>query len=243
MGKYPMSPDCPSLLVVDDDMDTCANLADILGDVGGYRVDIAHDGLTALKLVHERIYDVALLDLKMPGMDGLTLYRELKKLRHGTVAILVTAFATEFAMNEAFQLGIWQIVKKPVAFPRLLRLVEQALDQPLVLVVDDDRDLCENLWDLLRESGYRVCLAHDASQAQERLEAVSYRVVLVDLKLSEGDGRNVLRQVQSVRPEARTVLITGYPGELGPHSELVDAIYTKPLDVRRLLATLEQLSV
>src|SRR5512147_828002 len=78
-----MSPQSPTLLLVDDDVDICANLADILGDLGGYRVDVAHDGPTALELVRQRPFDVALLDLKMPGMDGLTLYRELKKLRAG----------------------------------------------------------------------------------------------------------------------------------------------------------------
>ena len=80
----------PSILVVDDEVDTCRNLSDILTDLG-YRVDVAHDGLTALELVRQKPYDVALLDLKMPGMDGLTLYREIKKVRAGTVAIVVTA--------------------------------------------------------------------------------------------------------------------------------------------------------
>ena len=46
-------------------------------------------------------------------------------------------------------------------FSKLLQLMEEAIDQPLVLVVDDDRDLCENLWDVLRDRGFRVCLAHD----------------------------------------------------------------------------------
>src|SRR5579864_5581971 len=80
----------PSILVVDDDVDTCRNLSDILTDLG-YRVDTAHDGPTALELVRQNAYDVALLDYKMPGMDGLTLYREIKRLRAGTVAIVVTA--------------------------------------------------------------------------------------------------------------------------------------------------------
>ena len=39
--------------------------------------------------------------------------------------------------------------------------MEEAIDQPMVLVVDDDRDLCDNLWDLLRDRGFRVSLAHD----------------------------------------------------------------------------------
>src|SRR5438445_321145 len=79
------SPGHPRILVVDDDVDTCRNLSDILTDLG-YQVETAHDGLTALELVRRRPYEVALLDYKMPGMDGLTLYREIKKLRAGTVA-------------------------------------------------------------------------------------------------------------------------------------------------------------
>ena len=81
------------ILVVDDDVDTCRNLTDILTDLG-CRVDTAHDGPSALERVRKKRYYVALLDLKMPGMDGLTLYREIKKLSAGTVAIIVTAYAT-----------------------------------------------------------------------------------------------------------------------------------------------------
>src|SRR6516225_1846663 len=203
-GPSPESPHDSSILVVDDEVDTCKNLSDILTDLG-YRVDIAHDGLSALELVRKNPYEVALLDLKMPGMDGLTLYREIKKIRSGTVTILVTAYASGETAEEALAAGAWQVVPKPVDFPTLLSLVDEALGQPLVLVVDDDRDLCANLWDLLRERGFRVCLAHGVSQAEERLETASYRVVLVDLKLPEGDGRAVIRRVQSSHPEARTV--------------------------------------
>src|SRR5450755_2500750 len=59
-----------SILVVDDEEDTCRNLSDILTDLG-YHVDTAHDGPAALEMVRHKRYDVALLDLKMPGMDGL----------------------------------------------------------------------------------------------------------------------------------------------------------------------------
>jgi len=66
------SPHEPRVLVVDDEPDTCNNLSDILTDLG-YRVDCAYDGPAALELVHKGPYDVVLLDLRMPGMDGLTL--------------------------------------------------------------------------------------------------------------------------------------------------------------------------
>jgi CheY-like chemotaxis protein len=87
-----MTEPTPSILLVDDEEDICAVMADILAD-RGYQVDVAHEGKAALALVERQPYDVALLDYKMPGMDGLTLYREIKMLRSETVALLVTAYA------------------------------------------------------------------------------------------------------------------------------------------------------
>src|SRR5215211_3519025 len=100
-----MSPESPtragaSILVVDDDVDTCRNLSDILTDLG-YHVETANDGPSALELVKCNAYDVALLDYKMPGMDGLTLYRAIKKVRAGTVALVVTAYAEGTTSEEA----------------------------------------------------------------------------------------------------------------------------------------------
>jgi CheY-like chemotaxis protein len=77
------------------------------------------------------------------------------------VAIVVTAYAGGDTKAEALAAGAWQVLSKPVDLPMLLNLMEEALGQPLVMVVDDDHDLCANLWDLLRERGFRVCLAHE----------------------------------------------------------------------------------
>jgi CheY-like chemotaxis protein len=241
-----MSAASPTILVVDDDMDTCRNLSDILTDLG-YHVDTAHDGPTALDLVQRRAYDVALLDYKMPGMDGLTLYRAIKKVRAGTVAIVVTAYAGGTTAEEALQAGAWQIVSKPVEFPRLLGLVNQALDQPLVLVVDDDPDLCSTLWDVFRERGYRVSIAHDERQAAACLGDASFKAVLIDMKLPAGDGTSVFRLVRTANPQARTIVITGHRTETDEAVQQIldagaDAVCYKPFDVPRLLDTLDQLT-
>jgi CheY-like chemotaxis protein len=235
-----------SILVVDDEADTCRNLSDILTDLG-YDVDTALNGFAALELVRQKRYDVALLDLKMPGMDGLTLYRELRKLCSETVAIVVTAYASKATAEEALAAGAWQVLPKPVDFPRLLELVEVVLGQPLVMVVDDDHDLCANLWDLLRERGYRVAVAHDESEANHMLQAHDFSIVLIDMKLPRGDGGRVFQRVRQTNPQARTVVITGHRIEMDPLVQRVvaegaDAVCYKPFDVPRLLSTLQQLS-
>jgi two-component system, NtrC family, response regulator HydG len=241
-----MTGNVAAILVVDDDVDACQNLADILGDLG-YSVDVAHDGPSALEKVRRRAYDVALLDLKMPGMDGLTLYREIRKLQSSAVAIIVTAFAGGALAEQALAAGAAHVVAKPVDFPRLRRLVDEAVGQPLVMVIDDDADLCASLWDLLRERGFRVGIAHNEREASERLADQAFKVVLIDMKLPNGSGASVYRLVRGHRPEARTVLITGYRAEMDAVvrqvvAEGADAVCYKPFDVAALLQTVAKLA-
>jgi DNA-binding NtrC family response regulator len=236
----------PSVLVVDDEKDTCSNLQDILTDLG-YRVDVAYDGPSTLELVKQNAYDIALLDLRMPGMDGLELYRRIKELRSGTVAIIVTAYATSDTAQAAQHAGAWRILPKPVDFPRLMDCVDEALDQPLVMIVDDDQDLCDSLWDVLRERGYRVCTAHSIKGAEQRLRDRDHKVVLIDMKFPEGDGGELYRLVRQTAPQARTILITGCRDETEQlvgrvMNEGADAVCYKPFDVDRLLSTLQRLA-
>jgi DNA-binding response OmpR family regulator len=236
----------PSVLVVDDEADICDNLRDILTDLG-YDVDTACDGPSALELVKAKHYDVALLDLRMPGMDGLELYRRIKALRSGTVAMIVTAYATDAATQAVLQAGAWKVVAKPVDFTRLMQWIDEALDQPIVLVIDDDEDLCQTLWDILRDQGYRVSLAADGAQAANCLRERDHRVVLIDMKLPQSDGAEVFRLVRQTNPQARTVLITGCRGDVERKIEEAlgqgaDAVCYKPFDVERLLETIRALS-
>jgi two-component system, NtrC family, response regulator HydG len=239
------APAAPSILVVDDEPDICENLRDILTDLG-YQVDTAGDGLSALELVRHKHYDVALLDLRMPGMDGLELYRRLKQVRADTVAMIVTAYATDETAQAALQAGAWKVVAKPVDFSFLMQLIDEALDQPVVLVIDDDDDLCESLWDILREQGYRVALACDAGQAAHRLQERLFQVVLIDMKLPQADGAEMFRLVRQTNPQARTVLITGFRGAMERKIEEAvrdgaDAVCYKPFDVSKLLGTIQNL--
>jgi two-component system response regulator HydG len=133
-----------------------------------------------------------------------------------------------------------------VELPELLGLVEEALSHPLVLVVEDDHDLCVNMWDLLRDRGYRVGMAHDEATATAALSDAVFQVVLIDLKLPDSDGGRVFQRVRAANPEARTVLITGCQGEMsGIIEELLgsgaDALCYKPFDMDHLLSTIRRL--
>lgn len=235
-----------SILIVDDEVDTCENLRDIFTDLG-FEVGVANDGPGALELLRDRHYDVALLDLKMPGMDGLELYCRIKKLRAGTVAMIVTAYATDSTAKAALSAGAWRVVAKPVDPGMLLRLVDEAMGQPLVMVIDDDSELCESLWDVFRENGLRVSIAHSFSEATSLLKDTQLNVALIDLRLPEGDGSQMFHLVRKTNPQSRTIIITGHRSETEERVAAMlaagaDAVCYKPFDVQTLLQTIEKLA-
>ena len=199
-----------SVLIVDDEADACENLRDILTDLG-YRVDTARNGLQAIDLISRTAYDIALLDLKMPGMDGLSVYRKMKQLQPETVAIVVSAFAGSELADRAIQEGASRLVAKPVDMPHLLQAIEGSLAQPLVLVVDDDDDFCENLWQLLKAHDYRPALARSVREARRQLtgKRIDFTVMPLNLWPSSCDATShdgLLRSPpKGAKPVSRTI--------------------------------------
>jgi CheY-like chemotaxis protein len=116
----------PTILVVDDDTDTCRNMADLFGDFG-YKIETAEGGHAALDKARRERYDLGLLDLRMPGMSGLTLCRRLKELQPPMVTMIVTAYDDSDLDTAARAAGARYIVLKPVDFPRLLGLIADVL--------------------------------------------------------------------------------------------------------------------
>jgi len=231
----------PSLLIVDDEVDACRNLSDIFTDLE-YQVDTASGGLEALEMMRSAHFDVAVLDLMMPGMDGISLYYEMKRRSPETVTVLATAYPNHPRVDHGIKSGLWKILSKPVDLSQLVTLLDEAVKQPLILVVDDDQDFCASLWDLLRDEGYRVAVAHDLRSATTRLQNNGFGIVLVDLRLPDGDGRELLQTVRRLESDARTILITGHrPDNSGEQARSIpaDAVCYKPFDVRELLALIE----
>src|SRR5262245_35157663 len=132
----------------------------------------------------------------MPGMDGVELYKEIKRRSSGTVAVIISAYASTSAANDALEAGAWRILSKPVDVTHVLQCLAEALGQPLVMLVDDDEELCASLWDILRLQGIRVKMIHTAADATAALENDEFQVAVVDLKLPGGDGLQVCAEVQ-----------------------------------------------
>jgi DNA-binding response OmpR family regulator len=115
LAPVPTATSSPRVLVVEDDRDLAQNLCDFLV-LKGYQTDHATDGLTALNLVRGCHYDVAVVDLMLPGLDGITLCQRIREDVRSTLPIVVLTARDELDTKvTAFDIGADDYVVKPTA--------------------------------------------------------------------------------------------------------------------------------
>ena len=101
------------ILVVDDEIEACNALKEFL-EVKGYEVYTAQDGKTALDQVQELSPQLVLLDMIMPGMHGIEVLQEIKKVDPKIGVIMVTVVTDESQAKKALELGAYDYITKPV---------------------------------------------------------------------------------------------------------------------------------
>lgn len=119
----------PRILVVDDE----ASIRDLLAKtlaLAEYDVDTAPDAPTALTRVRAAHYDLLIADLRMPGMDGLTLIRQTKRIRAELPVIIITGYSSEASAIEAVNLGVAGYLRKPFRVPEVLAAAAKVLGAP-----------------------------------------------------------------------------------------------------------------
>jgi excisionase family DNA binding protein len=122
------APGRPRVLVVDDESAIRDLLAKTLA-LAEYDVDLAPDGRAALERLRIIPYDLLITDLKMPGIDGLTVIREARRLKTDIPVIIITGFSTEASAIEAVNLGVSGYLTKPFRVPRVLAAAAKALGE------------------------------------------------------------------------------------------------------------------
>jgi DNA-binding NtrC family response regulator len=117
------------ILIVDDEPDSCDTLSRSLR-CRGYRVDVAYDGPTALRLAEQNDYGLAVIDYHMPGMNGVDLFRHLREKRPNMTGIFLTGYTTIDVVYPAIREGILRILPKPVDFAELDPIIDEFVGAP-----------------------------------------------------------------------------------------------------------------
>jgi len=131
-----VAPATPRVLVVDDDSAVRDTLADIL-ELSRLDIDTASDGAAALERLRAHRYDLLVTDLRMPGLDGMQVVAEAKRLRPGIKTVIVTGFPSQASAIGAVNLGVDGYLTKPFQPMDVLIATARALNPGLSITQTD----------------------------------------------------------------------------------------------------------
>lgn len=204
-------------LVVDDDRFLVKTLADVLR-LQGWEVTTAYTGAEAVNAAARQPFDVVLMDIRMPEMDGVAAFKAMKTVKPDVRVVLMTAYAGDDLITEATNAGAVRILSKPVDVRSLLTLLDAQAPGKCVLVVDDDVTFLRTLSDVLALRGYRAVVAHSVDEATRILRTDRPKAVLLHVHIGQRSMAETVRAVHELNPSVSLVLYSGQPGaaeELG----------------------------
>lgn len=228
------------VLVIDDEEGMRITLAASL-ELEGYEVVEARDGIQALELVRQQEFTLVISDIRMPGLNGVETFRELKRIQPELTVVLMTAFALEKLIEEAIAEGVYTVIHKPFSMDHLARIVARAVDSPAVLVVDDIPKVADSIVAVLREAGLSAHAVHDGRAAVQHVIERGIDVCVLDLVMPDQDGVTTCAQMRKLKKRVTVIAMTGHAVP-----EMVSAIMSKggyaclhkPFDARELIHTI-----
>lgn len=231
-----------SILVVDDHPGMCMTLRDILEEEG-YRVATATSGRQALEICANQTFDLVLLDVRMPDLNGVEVFRELKNYAVDSRVIMMSAYPVEDLKRDALREGAIAFLEKPVDVEFVLKLIQDA-EQPPVLVVMDDRTERETLAAELKTRKYRTYTVGAPEDALELARQILFHIILIDTKLHNMSALDLYLALKEITPKSVTVLFAETDEKFVRLAEeavrrSAYTFLTKPLDLDKLFAILE----
>lgn len=238
-----------SILVVDDDPALLRLLGDTLGAIG-YQVTQAESGARALDILQEHVFDLMITDIKMPDIDGLQLFRKVRRQFSQMPVLFITGVASREIMGSAAADGF---LSKPFRISRIEELIQQTLkhqadgnpDRPRrVLIVDQDKHLCEYLSEALTLADFLPFTANNKSEAMQQLSDGQFDAIIAEDSIPKSNDRLSPADIERDYPDLPLIVTTdqsqaNVSPTNGPAGSLL-GLLEKPFEASEILALLSR---
>lgn len=233
------------VLVVDDEKivrDFFKRLLSLLG------LDVldAEDGYKAVDLAKNNKFDIYFIDVRMPGLNGLETYRQIRQIDTKALVVMITGYAVEDMLEQAEKEGAYGNIRKPFDINQIKEVLDKVsvgdISGPLnILVVDDDDVVLNFFTSFLAQRKLTCKIAHGKDEALALAKDNKFNLIFLDLVLNGSNGVEVYNGLKSLLPEADIILITGYPQKaktIESEIEIFGCLY-KPFDIANIVKYIE----
>jgi CheY-like chemotaxis protein len=233
-----------SILVVDDDVDNASSLGELF-ELEGHRATVVHSGEEAIEAFRTSHFDVAFMDVMMPGKNGVESFLEIRGMCPDARVYMMTGYSVEQLLRQAMDNGALGVMSKPLEPNKVLGLLAEIGNNGIMVVADDDPALGGELERMIADSGRPCHLVHDRGDVFNR--PVSSEILIFDLKTPLIQGVEVYAELRKAGRAAPTIIITASGPQYRDTIEAmrdvaITGILNKPFDPMSLLGRLEQLA-
>lgn len=233
------------ILVVDDETNMRTTLADILGDEG-YVIDTAVDGLSAVEMCEKENYDVVLLDVRMPGIDGVETFRRIRRHNESVRVVMMSAYSMDDLKRAVLDEGAIAFLSKPLDIENVVGLI-QDVRETAILIVEGDANTARGVQYSLKEQGYWVKTTVSPHDALELAEQIHFDIILIDTQLPVMNGLELYLAIKRITPGSVAIMMSGADEEFDPlaREAVKQTAYTivhKPLNLDDLLTLLKRIA-
>lgn len=207
-------------MLVDDEKGLCDYLKDFFSP-RGYSVFISPNGQDAIEVVKKEKPELVLLDINMPGMDGLEVLRRVKKISPRTKVIMVTISDDADTRQKAQNLGADEFIKKPFTTDYLEDVVilkvnelTKSKEPAKILIVDDEEGIRESLKKFLTSRfECEICEAANGQQALDLIRSNKFDLILLDIKMPGISGMDVIKEKKKLDYKPSIWVITRFDSQ------------------------------
>lgn len=229
------------ILILDDDVDVAEGLTDIL-ELQGHDVTMVHDGASAIEAYQNNDYDIGFFDVKMPGMNGVESFLEIKKMKPEVKVFMMTGYSVEQLLEEALDNGALGVMRKPFEVDELIAKLN-GIKEGLIVVADADPDFTAQIVPTLRERGYGVLVARSGPEALKAVDS-NVDMLILDFDLPILSGLEVYLELKKRGHGVPTVVVSSQPDvksdgmdKLRKHA--ISGFFHKPFNIDEFIETIE----
>ncbi len=232
------------ILVVDDEKNMRITLADILTDEG-YIVETAANGVEAIEMCASDTYDVVLMDVRMPGINGVEAFRQIRRSHEGLRVIMMSAYSLDGLKQEALEEGAIAFLSKPLEIENVIGLIEEQ-KETTILVVESDETVSNPIYTTLKDRGFWVRVCHTPYEALTLVEQINFDIIFIDVELAEMNGLDTYLAIKQITPSSISIMISGREEEFvqiarEAVNQTAYTIIKKPLDLDHLISLLSRI--